>query len=65
MFNIVKRRDFMLGQDIPTWREAEEAAASRSARLPPNLRDLTHIAAKSTALVSCWKHRRLTCENSF
>jgi hypothetical protein len=34
MFNIVKRQDFMPGQDVPTWREAEEAAASRSARLP-------------------------------
>jgi hypothetical protein len=25
MFNIVKRRDFMLGQDVPTKQEAEKA----------------------------------------
>jgi hypothetical protein len=24
MFNIVKRRDFMLADDLPTWRLAEE-----------------------------------------
>ena len=24
MFNIVKRRDFMLADDLPTWRETEE-----------------------------------------
>jgi len=24
MFNIVKHRDFMLADDLPTWRQAEE-----------------------------------------
>ena len=24
MFNIVKRQDFILADDVPTWREAEE-----------------------------------------
>jgi len=40
------------------------SGASPSARLcPPNLRDLTHIAAKSTALVSWQNNRRLACVN--
>jgi hypothetical protein len=32
MFNIVKRQDFMLGQDIPTWREAEELRREKYGR---------------------------------
>jgi hypothetical protein len=32
MFNIVKRQDFMLGQDVPTWREAEELRLEKCGR---------------------------------
>jgi hypothetical protein len=32
MFNIVKRQDFMLGQDVPTWQEAEELRLEKYGR---------------------------------
>jgi hypothetical protein len=32
MFNIVKRQDFMLGQDVPTWQEAEELRMQKYGR---------------------------------
>jgi len=32
MFNIVKRQDFMLGQDVPTWREAEDLRLEKYGR---------------------------------
>jgi hypothetical protein len=32
MFNIVKRRDFMLGQDLPTRQEAEKLLAEKYGR---------------------------------
>jgi hypothetical protein len=32
MFNIVKRQDFMLGQDAPTWQEAEDLRLEKYGR---------------------------------
>ncbi len=32
MFNIVKRQDFMRGQDVPTWREAEKLRLEKYGR---------------------------------
>jgi hypothetical protein len=31
MFNIVKHRDFMLADDLPTWRQAEELRLENTA----------------------------------
>ncbi len=32
MFNIVKHRDFMLAEDVPSWREAEQLRLEKYGR---------------------------------
>jgi hypothetical protein len=56
MFNIVKRQDFMLGQDIPTWREAEELRLEKYGR-EHMLKQLGDIFTDAVALLAARKQR--------
>jgi hypothetical protein len=47
MFNIVKHRDFMLADDLPTWRQAEELRLENAATSTSSSSGPISIPAKS------------------